>query len=194
MLHVIESRMFKAVPNGYIFQPPPPTNFSATQAYLVNESQKAEILAVTRAGGAMWGRTVTLVALALAVASGVAMNVIGNAPLIPNIVIAICIWLTAQIVGTILALYLKLHQLKPVLAGLPRSDERLFRVLKPHPLSRPRSARMAAFWCAGSGIMLGYASVQHRPFTAAIWFIVLALNLYRTIKATSKSRQRSDAG
>jgi hypothetical protein len=43
MLGIFERQMFKAVPGGYIFQPPPPTRFHHTQAYLVNEAQKQEV-------------------------------------------------------------------------------------------------------------------------------------------------------
>src|SRR5215469_10346170 len=62
MLDILEARMFKPVPDGYIFQPPP-TIFTRTNAYHVNEAQKAEILTIMRAHGARLQRTVTFGAL-----------------------------------------------------------------------------------------------------------------------------------
>jgi hypothetical protein len=41
----MEARMFKEVPNGFIFQLPPPTIFTPTEAVLVTASQRDEILA-----------------------------------------------------------------------------------------------------------------------------------------------------
>jgi hypothetical protein len=50
MFGYLERQMFKAVPGGYIFQPPPPTRFHGTQAYVVNEAQKEEIEVISRRG------------------------------------------------------------------------------------------------------------------------------------------------
>ena len=199
MLHLLESRMFKAVPGGYIFQPPPPTNFITTEAYLVDESKKAEILAITRAGDAAAGRAVTFGSLALAAAAGVAMRFVEIAPVAAVIIVAFCLFLVAQILGTCFVLYWKLRRLEPVLAGLPRSDERLFpqtdRNARRRLLCGPPSPRAAAFWCAGSGLLLGYKSAQHLPFTnvaSTILFIIFVVCLVWAVQATAMTNQSTN--
>jgi hypothetical protein len=58
----IEMRMFKEVPGGFIFQLPPPTIFTATEAVLVTASQREEILAITRKGSQIARRAARTVA------------------------------------------------------------------------------------------------------------------------------------
>ncbi len=61
----IETRMFKEIPGGFIFQLPPPTVFTPTEAVLVTPSQREEILAITRKGASIaarvffWGAVAT---------------------------------------------------------------------------------------------------------------------------------------
>jgi hypothetical protein len=196
MLSYLEHRMFKAVPGGYIFQPPPPTSFTTTEAYLVDEAKKAEILTITRAGGVTAGRVVTFGSLAMAMAAGVAMS-IGDAPMAATIVIVFCIFLVAQIAGTCFVLYWKLRRLRPVLAGLPRSDERLFpQIDRRRLLWGPPPPHAAAFWCAVCGFLLGYNSTSHLPFTSVsstIYLVIFAVSLFWAIHATSKSLRDTNA-
>jgi hypothetical protein len=199
MLYLVETKMFKAVPGGYIFQPPPPTTFHDTGAYLVNESQKTEILAITRAGGAISGRIVTFAAVALAVAAGVCLDKLAGAPAFISIFLAVCIWIIAQIGSTSFVMYLKWRQLQPVLAGLPRSDERLFPPASRHQLlfGTP-SPLFVALYCAGFGFWLGYRFEQHPPFTDATSTIVLfglSWSLFwaiRTLKTSTAARSKQD--
>jgi hypothetical protein len=78
MFGYFEKQMFKEVSGSYIFQPPPPTRFHHTQAYVVNEVQKKQIEVITRGDRTFWLRTVTLTALAFAVATGVLIDANGQ--------------------------------------------------------------------------------------------------------------------
>jgi hypothetical protein len=196
MLNYLERRMFKEAPGGYIFQPPPPTSFTTTEAYLVDEAKKAEILTITRAGVVTAGRVVTFGSLALAIAAGVAMGT-GDAPVAATIAIAFSIFLVMQIAGTCSVLYWKLRCLQPVLAGLPRSDERLFpQTDRRRLLWGPPTPHAAAFWCAVSGFVLGYNSANHLPFTdvsSTIYLTIFALSLFWAIQQTWKSLRHTNA-
>jgi hypothetical protein len=64
-------------------------------------------------------------AIALAVSVGVLIGRNG-APLWLSTFLGLCVWIIALILGTAAVLDLKLRQLQPILADLPRSEERLF--------------------------------------------------------------------
>jgi hypothetical protein len=181
MIDVLEAKMFKAVPGGYVFQPPPPTIFHDNAAYVVNESQKLQIMAMATDQALTWRRGVTFIALALGVAAGIARGVIGQAPLMPSVGLGFCLWAIAQIGGTALGFHIKLRQLGPFLAELPRSEERLFpEANRRELLSRLPSPRWAIIWCAMVGIIFGYQSAKHFPFTDAAsiaWLMLLVLTL-----------------
>jgi hypothetical protein len=171
MTGILEARMFRSVPGGYIFQPPPLTIFSPVDSYLVNESQKADVLAIIRSRTAVWIRIVADSALALAVATGVAIDGVGGAPPIVSISSAFCIFLIVQMSGSALAIYVTLRRLKPILAGLPRSnvpspDRRQF------PFGRPSPA-FATFWSVVLALYIGY---EHHSLND-ILFIVLFIGL-----------------
>ena len=197
MTDIFEARMFKPSPGGYIFQAQPPTQFHRTQAYLVNESRKAEILAILRAGRWLGMRIVAVAALALAVAAGVLVDA-GEGPLLVGIFLGVCVFLFAAIVGYMLVLHFQQRQLQPLLAGLQRSDERLF----PEPdrarlLYGPPSPRGVAIQCAVYAFLLGIrVEQQHLPFTD-VWSTVLlaflALNLFWALRPTPADAQGTDA-
>ena len=117
--------MFKRAPDGYIFQPPPPTIFARTSAYHVNEVQKAEILTIMRAHGGRLRRSV-FGALVLAITAGALIGVVGVVPVFVSIPIALCVCFIALMAGTALVHHMELRRLEPILVDLRRSDERLF--------------------------------------------------------------------
>ena len=129
----LERRMFKAVAGGYVFQPPSSTYFRNADAYLVNEFQKADILAIYRAVSAKWRPVVVRAALVLAVATDALLQ---NAEFEHRILLAVCVFIIAQIVGLKIVSCLRFRRLRRVLDSLPRSDERLF-----PRLNRPWIAR-----------------------------------------------------
>jgi hypothetical protein len=197
MTDILEARMFKPAPGGYIFQAQPPTQFHRTQAYLVNESRKAEILAILRAGRWLGMRIVAVAALALAVAAGVLVDALG-APLLAGIFLGVCVFLFAAIAGYMLVLHFQQRQLQPLLAGLQRSDERLF----PEPdlarllYGRP-SYRDVAIQCTVLAFLLGTRiEQQHPPFTdvwSTVFLAFLALNLFWALRPTPADAQGTDA-
>jgi len=178
--------MFKAVPGGYLFQPPPPTAFHET-AYLVNESQKADILAIYSTP--RWrcaGWFVMATAVPLAIATGLLLYRVGDAPGLVNALAAVVVWLMWQVLGFSLLWYLKLREVRPVLANLPQSDERLFPVRGRRPVFRAPSPVAIAPYCAGLGFWLGLRFQQHPPFadaTSAFLLFGLALCLFWATKA-----------
>jgi len=195
MFGYLERQMFKAIPGGYIFQPPPPTRFHRTQAYVVNEAQKEEIEVINRRGRIFWLRTVTLTAIALALATRVLIDTHGR-PLWLAAYIGACVWLIAQILGIVLVLDLKLRQLEPVLAGLPHSDEWLFPELRDQILFGP-SPRYATIWCTLFALMLGDRFEQHPPFTDVLstaYLIALAMNLFWALRGPPAARAEGHAG
>jgi hypothetical protein len=123
---ILEARSFKAVPEGYIFQPPPPTIFEHTDAYVVTEAQKAQILAITRSPPPWW-RVARKTILALSAGIGVCLCVVAGAPVLAGSFLALEIWFLLFIVISVLSLKLELRKLQPLLAGLPPSGERLWR-------------------------------------------------------------------
>jgi hypothetical protein len=116
---------FKAVPEGYIFQPSPRTIFEQSDAYLVTEAQKAQILAITRSPPSWW-RVARKAILALSAGTGVCLWAIGGAPAPVAGLVAAEIWFLLGIVTGILSRKSELRELQPLLAGLPRSAERVW--------------------------------------------------------------------
>ena len=188
MFGYLERQMFKPTAGGYVFQPPPPTRFHRTQSYVVNEAQKEEILVIARRGRTYWLRAATLAAMGLALATGMLVDTLGGA-LWLAIFIGVCLWVVAQILGIALTLHLKLRQLKPFLAELPRSKERLFAEFDRNQiLFGPPSSRYIAIWCALFAFLLGERFEHHPPFAdvlSTLWLIALALCLISAIR-TSK--------
>ena len=199
MSRIIESKMFKPAPGGYIFQAVPPSIFNPTDAYLVNESHKAQILSITRALDAKWGHIVMRGAFALAVAAGVVFDrLIFDTPLgarvFLDVIIALMAWLVAQTIGTAFLMNLIVRRLEPVLAGLPGSDERLFptfpRVKFRFALWARPGAGAAALWCAVFGFILGQRAGQHPPFTdfhSTLLLVALVVNLFWAMRGKPKT-------
>jgi len=130
MLHTafIEARMFKEIPGGYVFQLPPPTIFTPTEAVVVTSAQREEILAITRKGSAMAGRLFFWGALAAGVLVGRATGHIEDMPAAVSVLLGFCAGFITMIFGASAWAYRKLAVLRPVLARLPRSPELLFPV------------------------------------------------------------------
>jgi hypothetical protein len=112
MFGYFERQMLKSVEGGYIFQPPPPTRFRRTEAVIVNEAKKEEILRVIRRGQKFWLHLAALAAAALAVASVTFMELHG-APFPVAIVLGFSVWLIAQMVGMVLVLDLNCANSSP---------------------------------------------------------------------------------
>jgi hypothetical protein len=166
-----EARMLKRVEGGYIFQPPP-SIFHRTQAYRVNEAQKAEILALVK----LWKRWFTRGALALAVASAIAVHprITPDAPIWASYIVFVGVFIIAFTISQPVANYAVALRLQPLLAGIPRSDEELYAIV----LRRRLAPRWAVFICAllatvPFGLVL-YPEVTLFILTAALLSLALA--------------------
>jgi hypothetical protein len=124
----IETRMFREVPGGYIFQLPPPSIFTPTEAVLVTAGQKAEILALTRKGAPMARRLGFWGAVAIGIVIGRAAAGIPDMPTFGCVFLGFCAGFVALILATQFVMWRKLKMLRPLLQSLPRSAELLFPV------------------------------------------------------------------
>jgi drug/metabolite transporter (DMT)-like permease len=119
-----EAIMFKTVPDGYLFRAPNPWVFGRARFYLVNEAQKAELLAIITARSQLvfWIGLVALIGAgtaAIAYGSGhdnlTAGDVVIMLALLP-------VWIYAALLVPIGS---TARRLQPLLAGLPQTDQRI---------------------------------------------------------------------
>jgi hypothetical protein len=118
-----EAIMFKQVPDGYVFRAPNPFVFGRARFYLVNEAQKAQLLAViTARNTAMYFWLVVLVLIA-AGTGALAYGTGHDDPTVSDVVIMMALiplWLYAAV---LVSLYPTARKLEPLLAGLQRTDQ-----------------------------------------------------------------------
>ena len=124
MIDIREATMFKAVPGGYVFRAPNPWVFGRYRFFLANETQKSELLAVVKARSPIvfWGGLIALIAgstALLAFGSGHDNPTLGDAVVM---LVLIPVWIYAAILIAIRPMALRLE---PMLAGLPRTEERI---------------------------------------------------------------------
>lgn len=122
----IEARMFKEVPGGFIFQLPPPTIFTPTDAVLVTALQKEEVLAITRKGSTIARRVFLWGAVVVGIAVGRATGHIDDMPAIASVFLGFCAGFLTLILATIVFTLRKRAILRPLIDPLPRSVELLF--------------------------------------------------------------------
>jgi len=115
------------VPGGYVFQAPSPWVFGSARRYLVDEGQKAEIVAIFTPRRPILRLAAMTIGLLLWIATvGTLMSAFGFHPetitdvLILTVLIVVPLFLMLHI-----AVRLKLRRLQSVLDGLPRTDERI---------------------------------------------------------------------
>jgi hypothetical protein len=193
--------MLKRVEGGYIFQPPP-SIFHRTQAYRVNEAQKAEFLALVEVEKRRWMTWLTRIALAVAVATGIAFHQAAGESLGQSSLVGFSVLFIAQMIATSVAYYAVVRRLQPLLTGLPRSDEQLY----PVPITfRKPVRRWAGFFFALFAPMLGYVLLLHPNVLPIIvvWilavvllclafgpFVAAAFNLHRPRRDQADARER----
>jgi hypothetical protein len=122
----LETRMFRAVPGGYNFQFPPPSIFTPTDAVMVTETQKAEILAITRRGSPMARRIAFWAAIAVGTVMGHTVGTVPDMPTLGCAFVGFCAGFLTLIVAAQLTMWRKLVVLRPLLKQLPPSPELLF--------------------------------------------------------------------
>jgi hypothetical protein len=122
-----EEAAFKPVPGGYVAQLPGPRLLGRSCSYLVNEAQKAEIIAVLRRQRLM----MIGLMLGLAVVGAGCGLLVGllhgqGSPVSPlSIAIGTALFLVAIFVACLLMTIYALQPLRPLLAALPRTEERI---------------------------------------------------------------------
>ena len=124
----IEMRMFKEIPGGYIFQLPPPTSFTPTEAVIVTPVQREEILAVTRNGSPMARRVFLWGAIVIGIVVGRATGHIEDMPALASVFFGFSAGFVTAVLATVVFGLRKLVVLRPLLEPLPRSAELLFPV------------------------------------------------------------------
>ncbi len=121
-----EMRMFKQVPGGFIFQLPPPTIFTPTEAVLVTASQREEILSITRKGSTMARRVFLWGSVAVGILVGHETGRIEDMPTLVSFFVGFCAGFVTLILATVIFTLRKRTVLHPLLSPLPRSTELLF--------------------------------------------------------------------
>ena len=118
---------FKPVPGGYVYRAPSAWLFGPPNHYLVNEAEKAEILSIMRgsSGPVLW----------IAGLSSIASIVVGASLLwtyrsshSQSTLADIAAWVIMVLlifVGLLISRRFLLHRLRPILADLPLTDERI---------------------------------------------------------------------
>ena len=119
-----EAIMFKKVPEGYLFHAPNPWLFGRARFYLVNDAQKAQLLAIVtaRSQAVFW---VALVALIGASTAALTYGSGHDNPTVSDILVMLAmipIWIYAALLVSIGP---TARRLQPLLAGLPPTDQRI---------------------------------------------------------------------
>src|SRR5882757_8105558 len=127
----IEAVLFKRVAGGYIFQQPNPWLFGRSNRYIVGEAQKAAILAIIMPRRPVLRIALITVGILLwiaAVATAVWAFGSGHDSPTGGDFVAIFGLIVVPIVGAlIVALQRNLRRMRPILAGAPRTDEKITR-------------------------------------------------------------------
>jgi hypothetical protein len=122
-----EESAFKQVAGGYVFQPPSLSwPFARSRGYLVNEAQKAELTDCLR----RQRRQIFLLLVAyvlIAVGLTVTVGLSASAVRIPGAEFIVIVTVTALAVVPIVILphFYLMRSIRPLLTGLPRTDERI---------------------------------------------------------------------
>jgi hypothetical protein len=125
---VLESISFKPVPGGFVYRAPRPWLFGPTRHYLISESQKAEISAI------MTPRRPILFQLALwmafsfmvAAAGGIVWAFTGHREPTAVDVVAMVALIVVEVFAGLRALrWRQMRRLRPILADLPLTDQRI---------------------------------------------------------------------
>jgi hypothetical protein len=151
-----EQAAFKPVAGGYAFQPPSLRwPFGRSPCYLVNEDQKAELIACLRRQRQQTFFVVMVFALAgmgFAVALAIAGPGTGISPV--GFVVVLTLTLLAVIPIAILPQIKLMRDIAPLLAGLPRTDERITLGDQLHTLAAAISVPLLVLGGIGGSAMI----------------------------------------
>jgi hypothetical protein len=151
-----EEAAFKPVADGFVFQPPGLLwPFTRSRGYLVNAAQKAGLAAcLRRQRKRVFFLLVAYVLIVLGFTLAVGMS--GSAQQIPSEeFIAIVIVAALAVVPIVIAPHIYLvRTMRPLLAGLPRADERITLADQFQSLATAISGRLLVLGGVGGGIMV----------------------------------------
>lgn len=171
----IEAVLFKRVAGGYIFQQPSPWLLGRSSRYIVDEAQKAAILAIIMPRRPVMRITViTAIILLWAAVVATAVWAFGSGHDSPTAgdFVAIFGLIVVPIVGAlILALQRNLRRMQPILAGAPRTDDKITRGELRHAMTNALTFKRALFigaaWsltCAMQAFSLVVRNARHPLF------------------------------
>jgi peptidoglycan/LPS O-acetylase OafA/YrhL len=124
---LIASTIFKPVPGGYVYCAPDWV-FGSSRCYLVNEAQKAAIVAITTPRRPiLWQIMLWLVFALLVVATALILWAYTghDNPTDTDTVVIVIMAIVEAAVGLVLLRSWKLRRLRSALAGLPLTDQRI---------------------------------------------------------------------
>ncbi len=204
----IEAVLFKRVAGGYIFQQPNPWLFGRSSRYIVDEAQKAAILAIIMPRRPVLRIAVITAAILLwtaAVATAVWAFGSGHDSPTAGDFVAIFGLIVVPIVGALIfALQRNLRRMRPILAGAPPTDEKITRGELRHAMANALTVKRAlligAAWsltCAMQAFSLVVRNARHPLFSDAQSYlnlltalIALGLAAYYLSIAIRKLRQK----
>ena len=139
------SVLFKRVEGGHVFQAPNPWIFGPGKRYLVNDAQKAELLAITTPRRPYLRAAVIVTAIilwAIAVSTLTWAFSGHDDPTARDAAITTTLILVPMFVALMMALRHNLRRMQPILAGAPRTEERISRSERRQAVARMLSLKM----------------------------------------------------
>jgi hypothetical protein len=204
----IQSVLFKQVPGGYVFQQPNPWVFGRSSRYLVNEAQKAALLAiVTPRRPILKGAVILAGVLLWAVAASTLVWAFSShdEPTTRDVIAMLVLIVGPMLAALIVALQCNLRRMRSVLAGAPRTDERItrgeLRRAMADAMSMKRALLIGGTWtftCVMQTFGLVVRNARHPLFSDALSFINLfvaivaaGLAVHYLLIALRKARQQA---
>lgn len=149
----IEAALFKQVGGGWVFQAPNPWVFGRTSRYLVNDAQKAELLAiVTPRSPTLRIAAITAGILVWAIAASIIVWAVSShdEPTASDALAIFALVVVPIFLALVFALQRNLRRMQRVLAGAPRTEERItpreLRHAVANAVSLRRSVLIGALW------------------------------------------------
>jgi hypothetical protein len=202
-----EALMFKKVPDGYVFRAPNPWVLGRARFYLVDEVQKAQLLAIitARSQAVFWVVFAGLIAAstaALAYGSG------HGSPTPRDLVVMLAlapVWIYAAL---LISIRPTARRLQPLLADLPRTDQRITAVDRREAVRKTLSleqyvmlgvsqaitaaAMIVLVWQKTNGGRVSLLEARGAPILvfSAVVFVVSSIRFL--IAALDKARHKQD--
>jgi len=206
----IESVLFKPVPGGFIYQAPNPWVFGRMRRYIVNDAQKAALLAIVtppRPALRIIVITATILAWTGVVSTGMWVLSGHDNPTAIDFAIMMAMILVPIYLAWVAFLQRNLRRMQPILAGAPRTEERItnreLRRAMTNAMSLRKTLLLGGLWifsCATQMFGLVIRDAHHPLFSdlqsnLSVFLVVLsaALAVGYLVAAFGKFRQQRAA-